>query len=81
VTVLADDAEGAPERRFNRDIWGTVPNTEVHRLFSEPLRPFFDPRERCAACLFMDNNRTVKALASGAPVPPVPAGLKHLNFP
>ncbi len=87
VTVLAEEANDAhvavSERRFNPEKWGTVPNTEVVRLFTEPVRPYFDPRENCSACLFMRNNRTVKALvAEGAPPPALsPAVLDHVNFP
>lgn len=87
VTVLVDsDESGAvssSERKFNHEKWGTVRNTEVARLYSEPVRPFFDPRKVCTSCLFMRNNRTVKDILS-APrdsVVAIPPGLQHLNFP
>ena len=87
VTVLAEEAsDGAvlsSERRFNPQKWGTVRNTEVERLYTEPVRPFFDPRSICTSCLFMRNNRAVKDLA-GRPdgeAGPAPADLEHVNFP
>lgn len=87
VTVLVDsDETGAvstSERKFNHEKWGTVPNTEVGRLFSEPVKAYFDPRKVCTSCLFMRNNRTVKEIIQ-APRDlkiEIPAGLQHLNFP
>lgn len=80
VTVLAGDEDA--ERRFDAERWGTHVNTQVEKLYREPVRPFFDPRQNCAACLFMRNNRMVKDLsrvgglefqAGDAPA--------HINFP
>jgi hypothetical protein len=86
VTVLAEEAtDGAvlpSERRFNPEKWGTVRNTEVERLYTEPVRPFFDPRDTCTSCLFMRNNRAVKELSAfTAAVPPASPELEHVNFP
>jgi hypothetical protein len=87
VTVLAEEATDgtvlSSERRFNPEKWGTVPNTEVERLFTEPVHPFFDPRDACTSCLFMRNNRTVKELTSLPEngVPPASPELEHVNFP
>ncbi len=87
VTVLADSAEDgsvtAAERKFNHQKWGTVKNTEVSRLFTEPVKPYFDPREVCSSCLFMRNNQVVKDIMSAAPsrVSQIPVRIKHLNFP
>lgn len=88
VTVLtdqlADGSTSSSERRFNVDRWGTVLNTEVAKLYTEPLRPYFDPREACSSCLFMDNNRVVKAILSdevGDESRSGDEGLTHLNFP
>ncbi len=87
ITVLAEEGEGSTvtssQRRFNHEKWGTVTNDEVARLFTEPLRPFFDPRSNCSACLFMRNNRSVKALVRRDrfdDIEPV-ASLEHVNFP
>ena len=87
VTVLAEEtSEGtvaASERRFNPQRWGTVTNDQVERLYREPLRPAFDPRQTCRACLFMRNNQTVKALmqAQSYESLPLDPGLDHRNFP
>jgi hypothetical protein len=87
VTVLAEEtADGdvaVSERKFNPHKWGTVPNTAVERLFTEQVRPFFDPRQACTSCLFMRNNRTVKELSrlddyGGLTVAP---DIEHVNFP
>jgi hypothetical protein len=87
VTVLAElDDDGkvnSSERKFNAQRWGTVKNTEVSRLFKEPVKPFFDPRKVCTSCLFMKNNKTVKDLVhlpSDHVVAP-PRSLRHVNFP
>lgn len=87
VTVLAEEStEGhvmASERRFNYSKWGTYKNTEVEKLYTEPVRPFFDPRENCSSCLFMRNNRMVKQL-TGTDIDFPESGLqqiKHINFP
>ncbi|WCL53054.1 radical SAM protein [Gimibacter soli] len=87
VTVLADEQGetdiSVSERRFNADKWGTVKSTEVHRLFTEPLQPFFDPRDICASCLFMNNNRAVSDLVKRASYGDMnlDTSLEHLNFP
>lgn len=90
ITVLAEERSGetasqvvASERRFNYEKWGTVTNDEVERLYTEPVRSFFDPRETCAACLFMRNNETVKLLArrSGYDDIRVDPTIEHVNFP
>lgn len=86
VTVLAnEEGEVEPERGFNSEKWGTVKNNDVEKLYMEPWTGFFDPRENCAACLFMNNNRTVKSLLNmdskemsriNLETPPM-----HVNFP
>ena len=86
ITVLAEEATDnsvlASERKFDHEKWGTVPNTEVSRLFAEPLQPFFDPREMCSACLFMNNNNEVKSLvANPAGAPEGSPSISHVNFP
>ncbi len=85
ITVLAeestDDRVSAAERRFDHTKWGTVPNTEVERLFREPLRPYFDPRKVCSACLFMRNNDVVKSLIERKDVPVLGDAVDHVNFP
>jgi len=90
VTVLTDELPdsslNSSQRRFDSSIYGTVRNTHVANLYSQPLHPFFDPREVCKSCLFMRNNRKVKALAAGSPsdiyTPPELVGdLQHVNFP
>jgi hypothetical protein len=87
VTVLAEEETDGnvniSERKFNPSKWGTVPNTEVSRLFTEKVHPFFDPRKNCTSCLFMRNNRFVKELANRADyqsIRPNP-DLEHINFP
>lgn len=87
VTVLAEDSlaqtGAASERRFNAEKWGTVRNDEVARLFTEPLRPFFDPRELCHSCLFMRNNQVVKNLIGRTDYSDIelPGNIQHGNFP
>lgn len=85
VTVLADEEKGAhPSRGFDYSKWGTVRNTEVERLWTEKLTPFFDPREICSACLFMKNNQQVKdlLLSSADSNFSVPQDIpEHVNFP
>jgi hypothetical protein len=87
VTVLADSMEDGSvtvaERKFNHQKWGTVKNTEVSRLFTEPVKAYFDPREVCSSCLFMRNNQVVKDIMSAPPsrVSQIPVSIKHLNFP
>lgn len=90
VTVLAEEITGSPgedgklpERKFNSDKWGTVPNTQVQRLFTEPVKPFFDPRGQCSACLFVKNNQTAKNLAQRTQYDDIviDSRIKHVNFP
>jgi hypothetical protein len=87
ITVLAEEpsehAIVASERRFDHAQWGTVPNNEVEKLFTEPVRPFFDPRRVCSACLFMRNNNEVKGLVARDDYASLktPANIDHLNFP
>ncbi|MDD9946699.1 MAG: hypothetical protein OXU20_36975 [Myxococcales bacterium] len=70
-------------RKFDYTQWGTVPNTEVERLYTEPVKPFFDPRKVCSACLFMRNNEQVKGLVALEDYAEVDAhpNINHLNFP
>lgn len=79
VTVLADESSDS-ERRFNHEKWGTYTNREVAHLFTEPVKPFFDPRENCTACLFMRNNRRVRELTDGVEVAPSTEPM-HAAFP
>jgi pyruvate-formate lyase-activating enzyme len=87
ITVLAeenhDDSKILPsERRFNSEKWGTVYNDEVSRLFREPVKPFFDPRVICSACLFMPNNQSVKNLLHADNYDSIPlVDIDHINFP
>ncbi|MDG5496778.1 hypothetical protein [Niveispirillum sp. BGYR6] len=87
VTVLTEEGPANEasnsERRFNASKWGTVRNDQVEKLYREPLRAYFDPREICHACLFMRNNATVKSLANAEDYSSisVPKDLQHQNFP
>jgi organic radical activating enzyme len=87
ITVLAeestDNSVSASERKFDHEKWGTVDNTQVEKLFTEKVRPFFDPRESCTACLFMKNNAEVKRLSgpNGGPSSKSLPVLDHVNFP
>lgn len=87
ITVLAEEKTNgvinASERRFNSEKWGTVKNTEVEKLYTEPVRTFFDPRQICSACLFMRNNTVVKELmkCNNYSKLIVPSNIEHLNFP
>jgi len=86
ITVLAEEAAAgavsASERRFNHEKWGTVRNDRVEDLYRLKVRPFFDPRETCSACLFMRNNQAVKDLVRTAgDGTALPAGIDHVNFP
>jgi len=87
VTVLADeivDDQGElPERKFNSSKWGTVPNTEVKKLYTEPVTPFFDPKSQCASCLFVKNNQTAKDLSNrdNYDTIVVDERITHVNFP
>jgi hypothetical protein len=87
VTVLAEEATGgdvsASERKFNAAKWGTVSNRNVRALYEQKVRPFFNPRENCSACLFMRNNEVVRNLRdrqSYDDIRPKP-DLLHVNFP
>lgn len=87
VTVLAeeiiDETGQLPERKFNSDKWGTVLNNEVHRLYTEPVKPYFDPRSQCSACLFVKNNQTARDLASRDNYDNIQVDprISHVNFP
>ena len=87
ITVLAEESSElkvlTSQRRFNYEKWGTVTNDQVERLYTEPVKPFFDPRSICSACLFMRNNSTVKDLVRRERFDDiVPAqNLEHVNFP
>lgn len=89
VTVLAEEiteqaVDGQlPERKFNSDKWGTVPNTHVEKLFTEPVKPYFDPRKQCSACLFVKNNQTAKMLVQKEDYSDIQINsqITHVNFP
>lgn len=90
ITVLSEESSEETgsqvvpsQRRFNYEKWGTVTNDQVERLYTEPVRPFFDPREICSACLFMRNNETVKSLArrDGYDDIRIDPAVEHVNFP
>jgi len=86
ITVLSESSTSrlkTSERRFNSDIWGTVTNDRVEHLFTQPIKPFFDPRKECSSCLFMRNNQTVKDLLSLQDYSLVVKDddLAHINFP
>lgn len=85
VTVLADEkTDGsidASARRFNPEKWGTVKAKQVSKLFTQPLKPWFDPRDICQSCLFVKNNRHARSLTEQTTPAEAPKGLKHLNFP
>jgi len=90
ITVLSEEPVQAAgvqvipsERRFNYEKWGTVTNDEVARLYTEPVRSFFDPREVCSACLFMRNNETVKLLSRRPRYDDIRVDptIEHVNFP
>ena len=71
------------ERKFNYAKWGTYKNTEVEKLFTEKVKPFFDPRKNCAACLFQKNNLKAKELINTQRFDKVNIdnSIKHVNFP
>lgn len=87
ITVLAEESsEGdilASERKFNSEKWGTVKNNEVEKLFTESIKPYFDPRDICSSCLFMKNNRIVKELIHNNDLSEIKpnSNLDHINFP
>jgi hypothetical protein len=86
VTVLADHDEAGdlinPERKFNSDKWGTVKNTEVYKLYRDPVQSYFDPRSVCSSCLFMKNNLAVKEILEKKENKfKLDHEIKHVNFP
>ncbi|MFT9418922.1 hypothetical protein [Acetobacter sp.] len=86
VTVLAEEHSNGKqqisERKFDPTRWGTVKNTDVEKLFTMPIKPYFDPREQCSSCLFMRNNKAVKMLLSNPEGPPESGmAAEHINFP
>lgn len=91
VTVLAEGNQDKDynakkvfsERKFNYNLWGTVKNTEVEKLFTEKVKSYFDPREICSACLFHKNNRKVKELiyTENYDTITVDPDVQHVNFP
>ena len=87
ITVLAEESTDltviASQRKFNHEKWGTVFNDRVERLFTEPVKKYFDPRSICSACLFMRNNEVVKELSSRKTYDNLkPASdVEHVNFP
>jgi len=83
VTVLSEDDGQYSSRGFDSSIWGTVKNTEVYRLYQEPLQRFFDTRITCKACLFHKNNLEVRRQMD-LQLPPNPSlysTTSHVNFP
>ena len=91
VTVLAEGDQGKDynaenifsERKFNYKKWGTVNNNEVSKLFTEKVKPYFDPRKNCSACLFQKNNKTAKDLINVNDFSNIiiNKNIKHINFP
>jgi hypothetical protein len=81
VTVLAEEAGSLSERRFNHERWGTYKNTEVAKLFTEPVKQFFDPRKECTSCLFINNNRAAANIIENPTESTIKARPNHINFP
>jgi len=91
VTVLAEGNQDKDynvsdvhsERKFNYKKWGTVKNNEVEKLFIEKVKPYFDPRKNCSACLFQKNNKKVKELINLKDYKEIKVNnkIKHINFP
>jgi hypothetical protein len=91
VTVLAEGDQDKDykaenifsERKFNYNKWGTVNNNEVSKLFTEKVKPYFDPRKNCSACLFQKNNKIVKDLVNVSDFSNIfiNKNIKHTNFP
>jgi len=85
ITVLAEEDLNSigSERRFNSDKWGTVKNINVEELYKLKMKPFFDPREVCTACLFMKNNQSVKNLINSSSYDnlSIESSSEHVNFP
>lgn len=91
VTVLAEGEQENnynaknifSERKFNYSKWGTYKNTEVDQLFTKKVKPFFDPRKNCSACLFQKNNLKAKELINNQNYQNIQIDkkIKHINFP
>ncbi len=87
VTVLAEETTdghiSVSARKFNSQKWGTYNNREVEKLFTEPVKAFFDPRKLCSSCLFMKNNWMVKDMAQRKDYSTIAVtpDIRHLNFP
>jgi hypothetical protein len=91
VTVLAEGnqdenytiSDKHSERKFNYKKWGTVTNKEVDKLFTEKVKPYFDPRKNCSACLFQKNNKKAKDLVFLNDYEKIKINkeIKHINFP
>jgi hypothetical protein len=91
VTVLAEGDQNEnynientfSERKFNYHKWGTYKNIDVEKLFTEPVKSFFDPRKNCSACLFQKNNNKVKELINVKNYKEIinEKKLDHINFP
>ena len=80
---LTDGGISDSERRFNSSKWGTVTNKNVKILYSEKVKPYFDPRSLCSSCLFMKNNKFVKDLTLQKDFSniSVDENVMHVNFP
>ena len=87
ITVLSEehgDDVTPSERKFNSEKWGTVDDKNVSDLYEKPVKPYFDPRKNCSACLFMKNNQVVKSLIQEEPTSEQISSslnIKHVNFP
>ena len=87
ITVLAeeqtDTSVAVSERKFNHEKWGTVDNQQVDELFTKPVKPFFDPRKVCSACLFVRNNQEVTKLTEATSFENINLNhnVQHINFP
>ena len=81
VTVLSEESGALSERKFNHERWGTYKNTDVDQLFTVPLKQFFDPRQECTSCLFMNNNKTAGELIANPQPPQGTTPPHHINFP
>jgi len=86
ITVLSESTEVSftpSARRFESETWGTVSNIDVDQLYKKSVKPYFDPRDVCASCLFMKNNQTVKDLVVSGNFDVIERDkmLEHINFP
>lgn len=86
ITVLAEENNAGinvSERRFNAEKWGTVTNNNVSDLFTKPVKAYFDPRQVCKSCLFMNNNKVVKELIAYENYNELKKqfDIQHINFP